>query len=107
MEKIIEIKEKRMFNYDLSALQREIDDAINLKKRLSEDLRYCCIDIREVHRDWNNYNEKDREKFGHELNSLEEKRKYLEDILGFTYKLKTKSRESDKTTYLEWVKAEI
>lgn len=107
MEKVKEIKEKRMFDINLHALEQEIQDAISLKKRLDEDLKCVCIDISMIVRDWNDYNEKDREKFGHELNFLEEKRRYLEDILKFTYRCVVKSRGSDKTTYSEWVKAEL
>ncbi len=99
MEKIIEIKEKRMFDYNLQALQGEIQDAIILKNRLAEDLKEVCIDISMIHRDWKNYHEKDREKMEMELISQENKRRYLEDILGFTYKFVVKSRA--------WVKAEI
>jgi hypothetical protein len=106
MDKVIEIKEKRMFDYNLDALQEEIRDAISFKKRLEEDLKEVCIDISMIHRDWKNYHEKDREKMEMELISQENKRRYLEDILGFTYKYVVKTR-GGCTTFSAWVKAEL
>tara|TARA_R100001369_G_C3236378_1_gene153152 strand:- start:220 stop:543 length:324 start_codon:yes stop_codon:yes gene_type:complete len=92
MTKIIEIKEKRMFNYDLSALQREIDDAISLKKRLLEDLKSECnhIDatekeLKEMQRNPRCGDEGYREDTEYDLKVSQNTKDYLEGVLGVTF----------------------
>ena len=87
MAKIIEIKEKRMFDYNLQALQREIDDSISLKKRLLEDLKSECayIQAKEEDQSWRHYDRGEREDTEYDLSVSENVKTYLEGILGVTF----------------------
>ena len=106
MDKVIEIKEKRMFDYNLDAFQEEIRDAISFKKRLEEDLKEVCIDVSDTKKNWHTYNQKEREELREELLIRQTKKEYLEEVLGLTYKYVVKSRRGCTTISL-WVKAEL
>lgn len=87
MAKIIEIKEKRMFDYNLQALQREIDDSIRLKKRLLEDLKSECayIQAREEDQSWRYNDDGEREDTQYNLTQSGHVKDYLEGVLGVTF----------------------